>query len=61
MTTERHTNIAISNWLLNWLNRGVPFLKQSVCDQSLAILSAIVNCPHNIHYYKIMLGHVQVY
>jgi hypothetical protein len=44
MITERHTNIAISNWLLNWLNCGVPFPKQSVCDQSLALLSAIVKC-----------------
>lgn len=44
MITEKHTNIVISNWLLNWLNCGVPFPKQSVCDQSLALLSAIVKC-----------------
>ncbi|KAF0698453.1 Uncharacterized protein FWK35_00033560, partial [Aphis craccivora] len=34
----------ISNWLLNWLNSDVPVPKQTVCDQSLALLSAIVKC-----------------
>jgi len=42
MLSERHTNVAISNWFANWLNSDVPVPKQTVCDQSIALLSAIV-------------------
>jgi hypothetical protein len=44
MLSERYTTVAISNWLLNWLNHDVTVPKQTVCDQSLALLSAIVKC-----------------
>jgi len=42
MLSERHTNIAISNWLSNWIQSDVQKPKETVCDQSLALLSAIV-------------------
>lgn len=42
MLSERHTNIAISNWLSNWIQCDVRKPKETVCDQSLALLSAIV-------------------
>lgn len=44
MLSERHNNIAIYNWLANWLSNDVPHPKETVCDQSLALLSAIVQC-----------------
>jgi len=44
MLSERHTNLAISNWLVSWLNSDIPVPKQTVCDQFLALLSAIVKC-----------------
>ncbi|CAI6360328.1 unnamed protein product [Macrosiphum euphorbiae] len=42
MLSERHTNKAIANWLARWLNNDVPQPTECVCDQSLALLSAIV-------------------
>jgi len=42
MISERHTNIAISNWLLKWSSSGIKKPKETVCDQSLALISAII-------------------
>ncbi|KAL4121324.1 hypothetical protein QTP88_013861 [Uroleucon formosanum] len=42
MVSESHNTIAISNWLANWIASNVPQPKQTVCDQSLALLSAIM-------------------
>jgi len=42
MLSESHNTIAISNWLANWMASNVPQPKQTVCDQSLTLLSAIV-------------------
>lgn len=44
MLSERHSNIAIFNWLANWVSGDVPRPKETICDQSLALLSAIVQC-----------------
>jgi len=44
MISERHTTLAIYNWLANWLNFNVPSPKETVCDQSMALLSACVKC-----------------
>jgi len=42
MISERHDNIAIYNWLSRLLKSGVPPPKETCCDMSLALLSAIV-------------------
>jgi len=42
MLSDRHTNKAIANWLARWLDNDVPQPTECVCDQSLALLSAIV-------------------
>lgn len=42
MVTEKHNNLSISNWLLNWISSDVKKPKETVCDNSLALLSAIV-------------------
>lgn len=42
MVSESHNTISISNWLANWMASNVPQPKQTVCDQSVALLSAIV-------------------
>lgn len=44
MLSEKHINVAIFNWLANWKSSDVPMLKITVCDQSLAILLAVVQC-----------------
>lgn len=44
MLRVRHSNISIFNWLANWVSSDVPRSKETVCDQSLALLSAIVQC-----------------
>lgn len=44
MISERHTNIAIFNWFARWLSCNIPPPKETECDQSLALLSAIVKC-----------------
>lgn len=44
MLSERHSNIAIFNWLANWVSSDVPRPKKTICDQSLALLLAIVQC-----------------
>jgi len=38
------TNIVIFNWFARWLSCNVPSPKETVCDQSLALISAIVQC-----------------
>lgn len=42
MISERHCNIAISNWLSKWTSTDVIKPKETVCDNSVALLSAIV-------------------
>lgn len=42
MISESHSNVAISNWLLKWINTDLKKPKETVCDNSLALLSAIV-------------------
>lgn len=42
MLSESHNTISIYNWLANWMASNVPPPKLVVCDQSLALLSAIV-------------------
>jgi len=44
MLSERHTNKAILNWLSRWLDNDIPQPVECVCDQSLALLSAAVQC-----------------
>jgi len=44
MISERHTNIAIFNWLAKWISCDVPNPKETVRDQSIALLSAISRC-----------------
>jgi len=41
MLSERHSNLAIARWLGQWCACDVPKPKESVCDNSLALLSAI--------------------
>ncbi|KAL5238131.1 hypothetical protein ACI65C_005541 [Semiaphis heraclei] len=42
MVSEQHDNLAISTWLDRWLRCGVRAPKMTVCDQSLALMSALV-------------------
>lgn len=42
MISESHCNIAISNWLLKWSSTNIKKPKETVCDNSVALLSAIV-------------------
>lgn len=42
MISESHNTISITNWLANWMASNVPLPKQTVSDQSLALLSATV-------------------
>lgn len=44
MLTERHTTLTIFSWLAKWLSCNIPQPRQTVCDQSLALLSAISQC-----------------
>jgi len=44
MISERHDNIAIYDWLSRWVKSGFPPLKETCCNMSLALLSAIVRC-----------------
>lgn len=44
MLSEKHNNVAIYNWLAKFLSSDVPRPKETVCDQSLALLSSIVQC-----------------
>lgn len=41
MLSERHSNLAIARWLGQWCACDVPKPKESVCDNSLALLSAL--------------------
>lgn len=41
MISERHSNSAIANWLGQWAACDVPKPKETICDNSLALLSAI--------------------
>lgn len=42
MLSERHSNIDIFHWLAKWVSSDVPRPKETICDQSLALLSGIV-------------------
>ncbi|CAI6345344.1 unnamed protein product [Macrosiphum euphorbiae] len=42
IVSEKHNNLSISNWLLNWISSDVKKPKETVCDNSLALLSAVV-------------------
>ncbi|CAI6374126.1 unnamed protein product [Macrosiphum euphorbiae] len=42
MLSEQHDNISISSWLRRWLRCGIDPPKIAICDQSLALMSAIV-------------------
>lgn len=44
MLSEKHTNVNIFTWLSEWLNSNVQQPKETVCDMSLAHLSAITQC-----------------
>lgn len=44
MLSERHNSLAISNWLSSWIICDVPRSKETVCDQSMALISAISKC-----------------
>lgn len=44
MLSEKHTNITIFTWLSEWLNSNIQQPKETVCDMSLALLSAITRC-----------------
>lgn len=44
MLSEGHNNTAIFNWLSEWLNCNIKPPKETVCDMSLALLSAITRC-----------------
>lgn len=41
MVSERHSNLAIANWLGQWVACDIPKPKEVICDNSLALLSAI--------------------
>jgi hypothetical protein len=40
--SEKHDTLSIYSWLDRWLRCGIKPLKMIVCDQSLALMSAIV-------------------
>jgi len=42
MLSEQHDNISISSWLRRWLRCGIDAPKIAICDQLLALMSAIV-------------------
>lgn len=44
MISKRHTTLTIFNWLAKWLSCDVPPPKEAVCDQTMELLSAIVQC-----------------
>lgn len=44
MLSEKHNNTTIFAWLSEWLNCNVQSPKETVCDMSLALLSAITQC-----------------
>lgn len=44
MINERHTTLAIFNWLAKWLSNDVSPPKEVICDQFVALVSAIVQC-----------------
>lgn len=44
MICEQHTTTSIFNWLAWWLSNNLPPPKETVCDQSLALMSAITQC-----------------
>ncbi|KAE9523351.1 hypothetical protein AGLY_016299 [Aphis glycines] len=45
--SERHDNIDIYNSLSRWLKSGIPPPKETCCDMSLALLSALVRIASN--------------
>lgn len=42
MISEGHDNTIIYNWLSRWLKNDVPSPKETCCDMSIALLSALV-------------------
>jgi len=44
MISEGHDSISIFNWLAKWIKCDIPTPNETVCDQSLTLLSAIVQC-----------------
>lgn len=42
MISEGHDNTIVYNWLSWWLNNDVPSPKETCCDMSIALLSALV-------------------
>lgn len=42
MLSESHTTIAIWMWLIQWIQSGAPFPREVSCDQSTALLTAVV-------------------
>lgn len=42
MLSEQHDTISISTWLKRWMRCGVKAPKVVICDQSLALMSALV-------------------
>jgi len=42
MLSEQHDTISISTWLKKWMRCGVKAPKVVICDQSLALMSALV-------------------
>lgn len=44
MLSEKHNNTSILTWLSEWLTCNVKPPKETVCDISLALLSAITQC-----------------
>lgn len=58
MISERNTTIAISNWLLNWISVDVKQPRETVCDNSLALLLAVV---HSFTQYSSLADYVRAY
>jgi len=42
MVSEKHDNVCILKWLINWINSDVKKPNETVCDNSLALLSSVV-------------------
>lgn len=57
MISERHSKSAIANWLGQWAACDVPKPKQTICDNSLALLSAIF---HVFTQYSLLQDYVRV-
>lgn len=49
MLSEQHDTLSIYTWLKRWLKCGAKIPKEVVCDQSLALMSALVQAFTNYH------------